>query len=50
MVEPAQQWWAINGQTLLDALHAVAHGTDPGIQYLELVANSETEDHSREDR
>lgn len=41
---PAEQWWTINGQCLMDALEAAHGGDDPGVVYLELLANSETED------
>lgn len=49
MAAPDDQWWVINGADLHVALRACRDGTDPDIQYLELLANSETEDY-REDR
>lgn len=45
MVAPDGQWWVINGADLNAALQACHDGTDPDVQYLELVANSETEDY-----
>lgn len=39
---PADQYWAINGQVLLDALNRAHDGDDPDIIYLELFANSDT--------
>ena len=42
-MKPSDQWWTINGQALLDALHASHAGTRPDIVYLELIANSEGE-------
>ena len=42
--KPEKQWWAINGQVLLDALHQVRNGDDPDVVYLELFANSDTEE------
>lgn len=41
---PADQWWTINGETLLDALKAAHEGGDPDLIYLELFANSDTEE------
>jgi len=43
-VPPTEQWWAINGQVLMDALHRCNEGETPEIMYLELIANSDTED------
>lgn len=40
---PSEQWWTINGQSLMDALHAAHDGDDPNIVYLELLANSDVE-------
>jgi hypothetical protein len=37
------QWWVINGQVLMDALHAAHKGADPDMLYLEHLANSDTE-------
>lgn len=39
MTAPADQWWVINGADLHVALCACRDGTDPDIQYLELLAN-----------
>lgn len=36
-------WWTISGETLLDALRAVADGEDPDMVYAELYANSDVE-------
>lgn len=36
-------WWAISGETLLDALRAVADGADPDLIYAELYANADIE-------
>jgi len=41
---PTEQWWTINGQVLMDALIQCHKGTAPGLMYLELIANSDTED------
>lgn len=41
---PAEQWWAINGESLMDALNAAHDGGDPDLIYLELFANSEAEE------
>jgi len=41
---PAEQWWAINGQVILDAMHRCYEGEDPELMYLELIANSETDE------
>jgi hypothetical protein len=35
------QWWVINGRDLMNALEEAERGTDAGIVYLELIANSE---------
>lgn len=42
---PEDQWWTINGADLHAALTACHEGTDPDVQYLELVANSDREDY-----
>jgi len=44
MTPPADQWWAINGQVMLDAMHRCHEGEDPELMYLELIANSETDE------
>jgi len=44
MTSPADQYWVINGQVLMDALHDAWGGTDPNVVYLELIANSDTVD------
>ncbi len=36
-------WWAIHGQTILDALRRAHAGDDPDVVYAELYANSEGE-------
>jgi len=41
---PAEQWWAINGQVLMDSLHRCHDGENPEMMYLELIANSGTID------
>ncbi len=41
---PSEQWWAINGEVLMDALRQCHNGTSPGLMYLELIANSDTID------
>jgi len=43
-VPPTKQWWTINGQVLMDALVQCHRGTSPSLMYLELIANSDTED------
>jgi len=47
--QPSAQWWTINGQVLLDALHRAHDGDDPEVVYLELFANSDTVDVEGED-
>lgn len=37
-------WWAISGEVLLDAMRRVAAGESPDLVYLELIANSDTEE------
>ena len=41
---PAEQWWTINGADLMAALQKAHDGDLPGVVYLELIANSESED------
>jgi len=43
MTTPSEQWWAINGATILDVLRRAEQGEDPDMLYLELIANT-TED------
>lgn len=45
---PAQQWWTINGADLMGALERAHQGDLPGVVYLELLVNSEAEDHGNE--
>lgn len=42
---PEEQWWSINGRDIMNALEEAARGTDPGIVYMELCANSEATDY-----
>lgn len=42
---PAEQWWAINGQDIMDALQRAHDGAEPWLVYLELIAGSESEDY-----
>ena len=42
---PAEQWWTINGQDLMDALRRSHDGDDPGVVYLELLVNSDSTDY-----
>lgn len=42
---PITSWWTISGQALMDALRRVQNGDSPDIVYLELSANSQTEDY-----
>lgn len=42
---PAEQWWTINGQVLLDSLRRVLIGDEPDVIYLELCANSDATDY-----
>lgn len=44
MSAPADQWWCINGADLMSALTRAHGGDAPGVVYLELIANSETEE------
>ena len=37
-------WWAIHGDTIMQALRAVAAGEDPDLVYAELYANARSED------
>lgn len=41
-------WWTISGEALMDALYRAHDGDDPGLVYLELLANSDVEDVSGE--
>jgi len=43
MTPPTDQWWTINGQVLMDALHRCHEGETPEMMYLELIANSEVD-------
>lgn len=45
---PAEHWWTINGQCLMDALGRARDGDDPSVVYLELLANSDTTDYGNE--
>lgn len=40
----ADQWWVINGDDLLDHLRRAKAGEDPDLLYLELAANSTSDD------
>ena len=46
---PTDQYWAINGQVMLDAMHRCHEGENPELMYLELIANSDTEETDDED-
>lgn len=48
-VPPTEQWWALNGQILMNALHRCHEGENPEIMYLELIANSDTIDVEEDD-
>lgn len=37
---PADQWWCINGEELISAMRRAHEGEDPDMLYIELVANS----------
>jgi len=37
-------WWCISGEQLIAALRQVAAGDDPNVVYLELLANSQSEE------
>ena len=39
-MKPSEQWWTINGASLMEALERCADGESPEIMYLELIANS----------
>ncbi len=41
LAEPVNDWWVLNGEDLLGAFDRVREGDDPGVVYLELIANSE---------
>jgi hypothetical protein len=41
----AEQWWTINGDDLVAALRRAHDGDDPGVVYLELLVNSESEEY-----
>lgn len=44
MTTPADQWWTINGAELMAALQRAHDGDEPGIVYIELLANSSTDE------
>lgn len=44
MSAAADQWWCINGAELMAALTRAHDGDEPGVVYLELIANSTTEE------
>jgi len=45
---PSEQWWTINGEDLMSALRRCREGDSPEVVYLELLANSESEDYGRD--
>lgn len=45
---PSGQWWTINGDCIMRALHQAHEGTRPDIVYLELIANSDHTDYGKE--
>lgn len=36
-------WWAVSGESLLEALRRVAKGEHPDVVYMELLANARTD-------
>lgn len=42
---PENSWWVINGEELLSALKSCYNGENPDIIYIELWANSKTENY-----
>lgn len=40
MTTPAEQWWSINGQEIMNMLERAKEGESPDLLYLELIANS----------
>ena len=45
---PVEQWWTINGEDLMNALRRCREGDSPAIVYMELLANSDSEDYDNE--
>lgn len=43
MIDPAAQFWVVRGDIVLHALERAREGEDPGLIYLELLANSESD-------
>lgn len=43
--KPEDQWWTINGESLMAALRLAHDGEDPDLVYLELYTNSDSEDY-----
>lgn len=45
MTTAAEQWWVVNADELRAALHRAHNGTDPEVVFIELYANTTTEEH-----
>jgi len=43
-MKPADQWWTINGQSIVEALQRAHDGETPDLVYLELFASSATQE------
>lgn len=43
-MRPDEQWWTINGDELMGVLKRAHEGEDPDLLYVELVANSSTDE------
>ena len=44
MTKQSAEWWVIDGGVLRDVLRRAAAGEDPELLFVELVANSRSED------
>ena len=48
MAKASEMWWVVNGEVLLSSLNRAQSGEDAEMLYLELLANSDTEDFREE--
>ena len=48
MTKASEMWWVVNGEVLLSSLKRAQSGEDAEMLYLELLANSDTEDFREE--
>jgi len=49
-MKPADQWWTINGQSIVEALQRAHDGETPDLVYLELFASSDQPEDQPEER